>query len=167
MVLLMPGGRPDTLSLLHTLASELGVAPEKLHSQHYQFWQNGDADLSRELAHLPGGHVDWVIAKSMGTLLFAEAVLRGQIRFSGAVLIGVPLPIMKDMGVGDNAFTALDLKRVLFVQQANDKLCSAQTLRTAISPPHMHVIPGSDHAYLQTDFYIEAMRKFLNPYPAL
>jgi len=157
---MLPGAMPETIGLMENLAELLALDEEETIVHPYLFWREGVPNIEAELAALGKQKFDIVIAKSLGTLIFAQAVFKQTLTCKKAVLLGVPLPVLRQMQLPANLFKRIKLSNILFVSQTHDKLCPSADIEQ-IHPHHMLTIAGEDHLYKDTSLYIDKVQQFL------
>ena len=175
--LFLPGGTPGTLTLFgefldfliaypNSDAQELHRAQQllaQLHNHRYLFWQGSPPDLALEIAHLPSGHWDLVVAKSLGTLMFLKGLHSQQFTFGRALLMGLPSTNGQPLGIEPELYTTLNQENILVMQQEQDSLCPADVLNAIQELTiNLHTIPGSDHLYQDFTHWLPAWKNFVS-----
>ena len=160
-VLFLPGASPETSHLASGLFNTIPAVTVELTVVEYQFWGNkSQPDLNRELAHLQEECYDLILAKSAGCLLFLEAAARSVFSFKKAILLGAPLHLATQVGIGTDATRHLADQRVCLIHQQNDRVCPASELKR-FNIYKLHLIPGSDHLYTNYRQYAGLVQKHL------
>ncbi len=157
----LPGRNPETEAWMTRLLEKLHVGQTDRWVAHYLHWEREregeregerelDVDVQAEAARLEISASDFVVAKSLGTMIALANAQASQYP-ARAVFIGTPL-----RGYADSQRAALqDLSsrtRALYIQQSADFTGSYEELRDLLPASATSVeVAGDDHVYADVD----------------
>ena len=146
-VLGLPGRDSATRDWLRTLLNEAGFPEARVHD--YAHWTTGEPDLGKEVLALPEGPWDLVVAKSLGTLVAARAVVAHTLRSEAFVLVGVPIAQLDEQH-RVQLRAAFDTESCLFIQQTDDftgAFAEVRQFASSLSAAAAAAVDGDDHRY--------------------
>lgn len=148
----LPGVNAWTEQWLTEVIASLEIGQSATTVQSYRHWQmpGSEPDIDFEVTQAAAERPDFVVAKSMGTMVALRGQGSGALEAERYVLIGVPV---SGLGAEEKAL----LERIgersepcLFIQQRDDRAGSAAALAQVLGEgPNvtLEVIPGDDHRY--------------------
>jgi len=156
-----PGYDKTTVHLIASIAPDINIDTDNLSTIEYLFWDSSSSPkLQDEVNALDIIHTDIVIAKSLGTLIFLEAVKQKRISFRKAILFGIPVHLAKKIGCNNNIFNELN-GNMLVIHQIDDFVVSIEDVKN-IAIPNLKIILGSDHKYSDSEQYALDVKQFMN-----
>ncbi len=149
-ILGLPGVKPETESWMRDLLLGLQKSPFDFKIAQYRHWSNDyDPDVNHEASCLADSSIDYVVAKSLGTVISTLAFDTFNFKPRKAIFIGSPL-----RRHSTNNFESLSQfvssVPTLFIQQASDFNGSYIELAKIVQTFHNGAIvevPGEDHLY--------------------
>lgn len=164
----LPGISPKTESWATKLLGELAGPARIMTVQRYKHWDcdHGEQclDLAGEVQRLAGAQIDLLIGKSLGVMIGLSAGEKKVIAPQRAVFIGTPLTGFHENNLDLRQLTADLAIPVLFIQQRDDILGAAASVKAAVDDLPMAQlveIPGSDHQYKDLKLLARHIRKFM------
>ncbi len=164
----LPGISPKTEKWATNLLHELAGPDRTMTVQRYKHWdcENPEQclDLEGEVERLTGAPIDLLVAKSLGVMIGLSAGSRKLIAPGRAVLIGTPVTGFIENNMDLRQLTADLTVPILFIQQKNDIVGSADRLRAAIDGlPMVELveIPGDNHQYKDLKLLARHIKKFM------
>ena len=167
-ILALPGISPKTEKWATNLLNELTGPDRTMTVQRYKHWDCEDPgqclELEGEVRRLAGAPVDLLVAKSLGVIIGLQAGARKLIVPGRAVLIGTPVSSFVEKDLDLRQLTADLAIPILFIQQKNDIVGSADKLRAAVDGlPMVELveIPGDNHQYKDLKLLARHIKKFM------
>ena len=164
----LPGISPKTERWATNLLNELAGQDRTMTVQHYKHWDcdNGEQclDLAGEVERLAETPIDLLIAKSLGVMIGLSAGEKRLIAPGKAVFIGTPVSSFTENNLNLRQFTASLAIPILFIQQKNDIVGSAASLKAAIdglAMVELVEIPGDNHQYKDLKLLARHIKKFM------
>ena len=157
-VVALPGRSSETEPWLRSLLVAAGWPDSGL--VRYRHWNSDtEASVSFEASRLAEQAPQLVVAKSLGTIIAANAFCRHGFRPAAAVLVGTPF---RAIAAEDFRFLQQFARGVetLFIQQTEDPGGWAAELHAALELTRGQVaaVPGSDHLYADRSALVAALR---------
>lgn len=145
----LPGIDPKTEEWAQTLLRELGFLGDTATVQRYLHYEGVDIPVQRdeEIKRLAGRSIDLLFGKSLGVGLGLRACIEGVISPEKAVFIGLPLTSLMKQGLDVRAMVEKAQIPALFIQQVDDPLGGAASLREALPTAKIIEVAGNDHQY--------------------
>lgn len=167
-ILALPGISPKTEKWATNLVNELAGPDRTTTVQRYKHWDcdtpDQCLDLEGEIGRLAGMQVDLLLAKSLGVIIGLQAGGQHLISPQRAVLIGTPVTSFAENDLDLRQLTASLAIPVLFIQQKNDIVGSAERLRAAVEGlplVELAEIPGDNHQYKDLKLLARHIKKFM------
>lgn len=155
--LILGGNSPSHKAWIRRAAEVLEPQFTSVKYLDYRHWERGgNANVKYEMAQaaklsgeLESGYI--VVAKSVGTVIATLAVSEGKLNPARCVLIGFPLPMLKELPAIAPALD--DLPPSVFVQHTHDPLGPAADVREFVAQhgngqATVVETPGSTHNYI-------------------
>lgn len=167
-ILALPGISPKTERWATNLLNELTGPDRTMTVQRYTHWDCDNPeqclDLDGEVQRLANSPVDLLIAKSLGVIIGLQAGAKKLITPGKAVFIGTPVTSFTENNLDLRQLTASLAVPILFIQQKNDIVGSAASLKAAIdglAMVELVEIPGDNHQYKDLKLLARHIRKFI------
>lgn len=145
----LPGIDPKTEEWAQTLLQELSFSGDTATVQRYLHYEGPDIPVQRdeEIKRLAGSSIDLLFGKSLGVGLGLRACIEGVISPQKAVFIGLPLTSLVKQGMDVRAMVEKARVPALFIQQKDDPLGGASSLRQTLTTAEIIEVAGNDHQY--------------------
>lgn len=168
-LLILPGYVPALREWARDVEAELRPLFDTCHLLEYLHWDDPSRDFSFESEQerirdmgLATGEL-YVFAKSIGCLLALSATQEALISPQAAFLVGFPLHAARAQGLPvEDRLAQLD--RVLFIQNQDDPVGSAEDVRSLLRPGVHHklvALPGEGHDYPDLERLREEIQGYL------
>jgi hypothetical protein len=167
-IFVLPGISPKTERWATNLLNELAGPDRTGTVQRYRHWdcEGGDQclDLEGEVSRLENCDVDLLVAKSLGVMIGLAAAAKKLIAPRRAVLIGTPVLSFVENNMNLRHLVESFGVPLLFIQQKDDIVGSAASLKAAIDGiPMVELveIPGDNHQYKDLKLLARHIKKFI------
>jgi hypothetical protein len=159
-VVALPGRRIETEAWLRSLLVAAGF-PESDVIRYRHWVTDAEASVAFEAECLAKQSPEFVIAKSLGTVIAATAFCLHEFRPTAAVLIGTPYSAIESSDLQLLQRFAAGVE-TLFIQQTEDPGGSAARLHTAlnVSSNDVAAVPGDDHLYSDTAALVAIIQRW-------
>lgn len=149
-ILGLPGVKSETKKWMLALFSALQETPFDFEISQYRHWSDDhDPDINHEACCLSETSVDFVIAKSLGTIISTLAFDSCNFKPQKAIFIGSPLRRHRTSNY-ELLSTFVNSVPTLFIQQSFDVNGSYAELNDVVQTyPYGTIVevPGNDHIY--------------------
>ncbi|MEC6814680.1 hypothetical protein [Photobacterium toruni] len=162
-ILAIPGKMPITESWLLKIISATRWRQEKIDMHRFVAWDHEQAfSVENEISHLPSGHFDVVITKSIGCLITLKA--QSTITWDRLVLIGVAWSLFSESD--RELLSALEEKEqpVLIIQEKHDPFGSYAEIAAEVAGKDNICcieVEGDRHQYTDTEAIGERINQWV------
>lgn len=147
----LPGRKQSTFADMDGLVRLISLGQTEIDVRRYGFWGAADVadpELDQEIGHAAASGADFVVAKSIGTLVTMLAASEHGLAPSACVFIGTPLRRLEATGLTGLLQTHCAAHRTLLIQQTSDFNGDYASLAALVGGGARCIeIPGDDHLY--------------------